>query len=754
MTCAALLSAPALVAAQSAPSPANPPAPSSAASAPQPRPAPAAAAAPPPAVPTQQVQITGGRESDTDQRRQATAAKIVFGREEIERFGDSTLGEVLKRLPGVTVPGAPGRGGGPRMRGLGGGYTQILVDGQRAPAGFSIDQLPPDQVERIEIFRAPTAETGARAIGGTLNIVTREGFRARLNSLRMGVGHENGRTSPGMFWTHNNSRGDLIYNIATGVFKGGRNVEGLSIVTDEDIATGAEVRRQVERSLGDESRIHANLTSRLEWRGQGGDSLMLNPALFATRAESTRSLRLEQPLGSTPPLYDHADSEGESRFSVARLNGQWRKRLDTGLRLELNGGASQARGSGQSERREFDAAGALLRLNEDDSRSRERSFSLNGKLSQLLEGDHSFVSGFELEDTQRTETRRNLQNGSPLLGEFGDNLEASSQRLAMYAQDEWQLSRNWSGHAGLRWEGILTEGDPGDGSRPSNRSSVFTPLLHALYKPDPKSRDQLRISLTRSYRSPTLANLVARPSVSSRYPVSGGNTPTSPDRAGNPELQPELATGIDVAVERYLPEGGVLSANVFARRLTDYIRSVTALETVAWSPVPRYVSRPVNVGDATTAGVELEAKFRLDQAITGAPRVEMRSNLSLYRSRVAGVPGPDNRLDQQPKATANIGADYRFRGTPLTLGASLNWTPSYRTQLADGESIQVSRKQLFDAYALWAFNPNLQLRVNATNLDPRDYLATTVVDAGSLRERSLTVTPTYVSWRIGLEMKI
>lgn len=754
MTCAALLSAPALVAAQSAPSPANPPAPSSAASAPQPRPAPAAAAAPPPAVPTQQVQITGGRESDTDQRRQATAAKIVFGREEIERFGDSTLGEVLKRLPGVTVPGAPGRGGGPRMRGLGGGYTQILVDGQRAPAGFSIDQLPPDQVERIEIFRAPTAETGARAIGGTLNIVTREGFRARLNSLRMGVGHENGRTSPGMFWTHNNSRGDLIYNIATGVFKGGRNVEGLSIVTDEDIATGAEVRRQVERSLGDESRIHANLTSRLEWRGQGGDSLMLNPALFATRAESTRSLRLEQPLGSTPPLYDHADSEGESRFSVARLNGQWRKRLDTGLRLELNGGASQARGSGQSERREFDAAGALLRLNEDDSRSRERSFSLNGKLSQLLEGDHSFVSGFELEDTQRTETRRNLQNGSPLLGEFGDNLEASSQRLAMYAQDEWQLSRNWSGHAGLRWEGILTEGDPGDGSRPSNRSSVFTPLLHALYKPDPKSRDQLRISLTRSYRSPTLANLVARPSVSSRYPVSGENTPTSPDRAGNPELQPELATGIDVAVERYLPEGGVLSANVFARRLTDYIRSVTALETVAWSPVPRYVSRPVNVGDATTAGVELEAKFRLDQAITGAPRVEMRSNLSLYRSRVAGVPGPDNRLDQQPKATANIGADYRFRGTPLTLGASLNWTPSYRTQLADGESIQVSRKQLFDAYALWAFNPNLQLRVNATNLDPRDYLATTVVDAGSLRERSLTVTPTYVSWRIGLEMKI
>jgi iron complex outermembrane receptor protein len=44
---------------------------------------------------------------------------------------------------------------------MGGGFTQILIDGQRIPPGFSIEQLSPDQVERIEIYRAPTAETGA-----------------------------------------------------------------------------------------------------------------------------------------------------------------------------------------------------------------------------------------------------------------------------------------------------------------------------------------------------------------------------------------------------------------------------------------------------------------------------------------------------------------------------------------------------------------------------------------------------------------
>ena len=53
----------------------------------------------------QRVDVTGSRPGDTEQRRRATAAKIVIGRDEIDRFGDSTTSEVLKRLPGITMPG-------------------------------------------------------------------------------------------------------------------------------------------------------------------------------------------------------------------------------------------------------------------------------------------------------------------------------------------------------------------------------------------------------------------------------------------------------------------------------------------------------------------------------------------------------------------------------------------------------------------------------------------------------------------------
>ena len=90
--------------------------------------------------------------------------------------------------------------------------------------------------------------------------------------------------------------------------------------------------------------------------------------------------------------------------------------------------------------------------------------------------------------------------------------------------------------------------------------------MHLLWKPDPKTRDQVRLSLTRSYRAPALQPASSRgPSINrAAIPAAGpSNTDTSPDVAGNPDLQPELATGVDLAFERYLHGGGLLSANLF-----------------------------------------------------------------------------------------------------------------------------------------------------------------------------------------------
>ena len=770
-----LLSGMALVASAQTPSAAPAPAPAqAAASAPAnaasaaARAAPAAAAAP--AGATQQVQVIGGRVSDTEQRRQATASKIIIGREEIDKFGDATVGEVLRRLPGVTTPGAPGRGGPPRMRGLGGGFTQLLIDGQRMPPGFSLESLTPEQVERIEILRAPTAETGARAIAGTINIITREGFKVRLNDLRVGTAYENGQFSPGINWSHNDTSGALTYTVNAGVFKGRRESNSTSHTTVQDDATDVLLEERSGQSHSRENRIGGNFSGRLLWRlNEQGDSLSLMPSLFHTQADSLSRFGLVQSLrqGTTPPFYDTGTTATDSAFTNARLGGMWRQRVGD-VRLELNGHGGAWRSRNESQRDEYVNTSAVAQRSFNDlSRTREQSLNLTLKASSLAGGgtadqpapEHSLVMGGELEAVAREETRISV----PDLADFGDNLKASTLRLAAYAQDEWQLSPNWGVHAGLRWEGITTHGDTGQSERPKNTSSVWTPLLHAVWKPDPKGRDQVRFSLTRSYRSPQLGALIARPTINREYPMNPldqANRESYPDSAGNPELKPELATGIDVALERYLQGGGVLSANVFHRNISNLIRGSVALEDVSWSSYPRWVRRQRNIGDASTSGIELEAKFRLDQVFEGAPGVEMRSNLALYRSRVKSVPGPDNRLDQQAKATANLGADYRLRGLPFTLGGNVNWVPGTTTRLDVDQTSTTSTKRVWDLFTLWTVNPALGVRLMASNLDPRDYISTSVNGSSNVvtgraeRTTSESLNVTYVNWQLRMEMKL
>jgi len=710
----------------------------------------------------QRVEITGGP-SDDATRRASTASKIVIGREEIERYGDSSVGEVLKRLPGVTTGGRPGRGGEIRMRGMGGGYTQILVNGERMPAGFSLDQLPPDQVERIEVMRAPTAEYGARAVAGTINVVLREALQRRANDLRLAVSTERGLYRPNIGWTRNDKLDEQggAYNITVNAMRNERIDDVDTRALTHDLRTGQD---SLLRTLGrnSDSRQALNANGRLQWRLGPGESFMIQPfAVVSEGSTDNRYTQTQTPPGSGGPgsNFDAAQTHSDNRFAMLRLNSQWQTRLAESTRLELRGSLGGAKASGHSLRQEL-RGGAESRNQKDTTDSRDRSWSLNGKLSHQLANEHSLVGGLEAEGTDRDQTRISLQNGLPRpeLADFGDDLSASTRRVAAYAQDEWSVGKHWSFYAGLRGEAIQTRSEAAN-YKVHNRSSVWTPLLHAVWKFDENSRDQIRMSLTRSYRAPNLQDLIAKPNINSQYPClpgqpCGANEANYPDRMGNPGLKPELATGIEVGYENYLSKGGLLSANLFFRRIKDLMRNVTALETVSWSGVPRWVSRPRNIGQARTAGIELEAKFRLDEFVADALPVNIRSNLSLFHSSVDGIPGPNNKLDQQPRYTANLGADYKLRGLPLSLGASLNYTPALTVQQTLLTEISNSHKRVVDAFALWSINTTTQLRLTASNLDPLDYANGSVITTPDKIISSDSTGRSFTTWQLRLEMRV
>jgi outer membrane receptor for ferrienterochelin and colicins len=131
-------------------------------------------------------------------------------------------------------------------------------------------------------------------------------------------------------------------------------------------------------------------------------------------------------------------------------------------------------------------------------------------------------------------------------------------------------------------------------------------------------------------------------------PTDQPNTEFFADSAGNPDLRPELATGIDLAVERYLEGGGVISANLFHRRISNLIRGRTELEAVPWSSFERWVRRSRNIGDASTTGLELDTKFRLDQLVADAPRVETARQRGATRARWMAFPAPTTGSTSRP----------------------------------------------------------------------------------------------------------
>jgi iron complex outermembrane receptor protein len=685
-----------------------------------------------------QVEIRGTRNTDTEARQESTASKIVIGREEIEKQGDATLGDVLKRLPGVTVQGAPGRGGAIRMRGLGGGYTQILLDGERMPPGFSVDTLTPEQVERIEILRAPTAETGARAIAGTINIVLREGRKATPDDLKITHSQEHGQGSSMLNWVRNLDTAPVSGTFTLSVMDNQRADESVTEI-DSDYRDD-QVR--MNESVGRRQGVHAN--TRLQWKGEQGKSLTLTPFLIYSEYAATGQIDA-RPLTSTS-ITDVALTDNQSRYAALRLNGQWSQRLSADDRLEWRFGLGQAKFDQQITQSVTTSTG-LLSNALDEQRFTDRTSSLNGKWTRVLDNGHQWVSGLEQEGVRRVE------EASAGAGDDSGNLQARTSRWAVYTQDEFKLNPNWSAYAGVRYESILTEGQV-SGEFKRNKSQVWTPLLHALWKPNPAKRDQVRMSLTRSYKTPTLYNMVAPLRYSRDYPVTGENVPTQPDRMGNADLRPELATGIDLGFERYLEGGGVLSANVFRRNIQDLIRYQTQLQSVTWSTAQRWVSSPQNVGDAITQGLELEAKFRMNQVWTEAWPVDVRSNLSFFRSQVKDVPGPNNRLDQQPGMTANFGGDYRLRGMPLTLGGNFNWNPDYDTRRSQEQLSYQGIKRVVDVYGQWRFSPASALRLTVSNLWPRDYVTSTTFDTGTQQETARTTDRNWRTIQLRLELKI
>lgn len=697
----------------------------------------------------QKVTVNGAKQTETDVRRNSIAGKIVIGREELDRDGDSTVGEILKRLPGVTTGGRPGRGGDVRMRGMGSGYTQILVNGERPPRGFSMESLAPDQIERIEIMRGPVAEFSTQAIAGTINIVLREEFHPKDTDLKFALGVEQGRIAPNLSITYPGQIDALNYALSGSISHNGQ--QDLSMTHKTEIADSGVinlVQDQIDHTRRSSTAIH--LTPRLSYRFENGDSLNVQPLFMDNRSHSNSDTTIDQnpqlpdPITHKAPVA-RAFSSGNADSTFGRANLNYQHKFEDTSKLTMKLGLGIGRSESNSLRTQFAADGSQLNLMTDVNNTRDTSWSLGGKYTTPLGDKQNLAAGWEIENSHRNQTRISLDNGLPQFIDSGDNLDANTRRVAAYAQDEIDIDAQWSAYAGVRWEGIDTHSTKSN-YVVDNSSRVVNPIVHAVYRIPGWGKDQIRMGLTSSYRAPSLNDIIAVPTIS---PLNG---PTRPDRSGNPDLKPESSRGIDLAFEHYLKGAGIMSVNLFARSINDLIRRRT--ELVDNGNGQRWVNSPINIEHALAKGVELEAKFPLQEFFPDGPAIDIRSNFSRFWSNVDDVKGPNNRLDQQPSMTANLGMDYRPSAQPWSVGGNINWTPAYTNQVSDTQTSISGVKKQIDVYALWKLNANTKLRLSASNLQANDFTSGSTLYVNGINYLQSNRSRTYTVFNLRLELKI
>lgn len=231
-------------------------------------------------------------------RKMAPALVNVIDSRIFASTSSPTLAEGLTFQPGVRIENDCQNCGftQARINGLDGHYSQILIDSRpifSALAGvYGLEQIPASMIDRVEVVRGGgSALFGASAIGGTINIITKEAMRSGA-----GISHE--LTSIGMSGALDNNT-SVNASMVTDDGRGGLSVFGQRRSRDGYDADGdgfTEIPALNTITIGTRGHLRLNPFSKLkfEYHGvkefrRGGDQLD-RPAHEALIAEQTEHI--------------------------------------------------------------------------------------------------------------------------------------------------------------------------------------------------------------------------------------------------------------------------------------------------------------------------------------------------------------------------------------------------------------------------------------------------------------------------------
>ncbi|MDW8205101.1 MAG: TonB-dependent receptor [Cytophagales bacterium] len=366
-----------------------------------------------------------------------------------------------------------------RMNGLGGPYTQILVDSRPIFSAlngvYGLEQIPVAMVERIEVVRGGgSALYGANAIAGTVNIITREPvedyIEAGLNSgLIAGKVFEHTLHANGASISKDGNKGLSLFGSARTRNPLDLNGDGFSELTlQRNIAIGGKAFWKTNNRSKYTAEVH-----HIRERRRGGNLFDRAPH------ETDIAEQIIQNVYGGQVAYEGYSADFRTRYAVY-ASGQ------TTLRDSYYGGGG----------------------NSPDPEERAQALLYYGNTADLtMVGGIQLTHNFGASDkgvtvTAGLETQHNKVNDR--MPGYERQIVQRVNGAASYAQAEWKPFAKLTLLTGARFDIIDLKGnyDFGTGETAANDRvfAVFNPRMSILWQTGQFSR--VRIGYARGFRPP------------------------------------------------------------------------------------------------------------------------------------------------------------------------------------------------------------------------------------------------------------
>ncbi len=592
-----------------------------------------------------------------------TSPKLVYDEEFFQRFEPISVGDMLKRVPGITFNSDIGEYDVPRLRGLDSRYTQVLLNGRPIPGSendgsIAVDRIPAEIIDRIEIVRSPSSDISSQGIGGTLNIILKDDAGYQGGFWRAGVVSADQTRGSG-FVGVSGSSGNVDYGISLNVQerynpkdKTSSEVEGderedtveSDVRDSRDVALDGDLK--INLDSGDVISLHAyyldtdreeeedTLVSAFVREGDDAD-FELDEQVRETQLEE-----IEQQNISLSAEYDHIGRVLNSNFYIG-----WHEFTED--KDETN--------------READL-GETPELDDIELTDIEDSELRLGFKSTYESAGFEFIFGGEYELRERDFAVAVFDDEGELDDEddeFAD-FQAERNNADAFVVGRWQLSDSLEFEAGLRAEytELTIDGVDFNNEVTSAEESELqlNPALHLRWHL--AETDQVRVSLARTTRLPQFDQL---------NPVS--LTIEDEIFQGDPSLEQEKSIGLDVGWDHFIDTSTVIGINLFYRQVSDLIEFNQVDVDIDGEEFE--LRTPINIdNDGTIYGAELD--ISAPATWLGLENLQWFVNYTYLESEVEDpfFEGVDRRFSGQAEYVYNLGFEHELPNLEFSYGLS------------------------------------------------------------------------------------